>query len=158
MISKRLVFFLVFVNILTLFFVNNLVSKSERDHGSGGITINNKKIEAANKAKQIKDLLDNITVARKQMIELIKERVSYQKEKIESLKELVGVPSVHQSFDNAKPEKMYDHIPTSNEVMKDLSPAAAFEDSRRHLKRLDKMIKDTEKEIEKMQKELKQLK
>jgi septation ring formation regulator EzrA len=57
-----------------------------------------------------------------------------------------------------KPPKMYDHIPTSDEVCRDMAPSTRFQYSNSNLNRLQKELEACQKEMEKAQEELKTLK
>ena len=115
--------------------------------------------EKAQKARQkaIKEATERMKTAAQCIKDISEEMRKFQQEKQEALDEMIqegsGVHTKPQYME--KPPKMYDHVPTSDEVYRDMSPSARFEHSRSNLNRLQKELEACQKEMARAQEELK---
>ncbi len=118
--------------------------------------------EAAAKARQerINQLVDRIKAATMCIRDTSQAIREYQQQRQNALNEMVeegsGIHTTPQYME--KPPKMYDHIPTADEVQRDLSPSARFEHSRSNISRLQRELEACRKELKKAQEELRMLK
>jgi len=112
------------------------------------------------KTKKRKLLIENIALARKEIAQYAEMIADLNKQKAEVLQEMREEVTHHNMgiHDTMGSGKMYDHVPTADEVMEDLSPSAKFEDIRHSIARIRRMMEETSQRIKKMEKELKELK
>jgi len=115
--------------------------------------------EKAQKARQeaIKQATERMRAAAQCIREISEEIREFQQRKQEALNEMVQEGSgIHIKPEYMeKPPKMYDHVPTADEVYRDMSPSARFEHSRANLSRLQRELEACKKEMKKAQEELK---
>ncbi len=114
--------------------------------------------EKALKARQeaIKQATERMKAAAQCIREISEEIREFQQAKQEALNEMVQEGSgVHTNPEYMeKPPKMYDHVPTADEVYRDMSPSARFEHSRTNISRLQGELEACQKEMKKAQEEL----
>jgi len=115
--------------------------------------------EKAQKARQeaIKQATGRMRAAAQCIREISEEIREFQQRKQEALNEMVQEGSgIHIKPEYMeKPPKMYDHVPTADEVYRDMSPSARFEHSRANLSRLQRELEACKQEMKKAQEELK---